>query len=258
MIKYSAPLVPNNLSWVTISLSDRLMLTWLAGSSANGIYSIANKFPNIIYTFYGFFSTAWKESAARAVKQENKTQYYNSIYRDVKNFLKAITLGLIVVMPWAFSLLVDKSYNEAYIYIPILIISIYYTNMSNFYGGIFAAYKDTKIMGSTTVMAAIINIIINFIFIPKYGIFAASFSTLISNLVVFIYRKMKLVKYIKLKEKINYVYWVLLILTLVAYYKNILVLNIVMFIVVLLYAIYTNKKFIKGILRPIFGKISKT
>ena len=32
---------------------------------ANGIYSIANKFPNIIYTCYGFFSTAWKESAAK-------------------------------------------------------------------------------------------------------------------------------------------------------------------------------------------------
>ena len=59
MVKYSAPLVPNNLSWIIISLSDRLMLTWMAGADANGIYSIANKFPNIVYTCYGFFSTAW-------------------------------------------------------------------------------------------------------------------------------------------------------------------------------------------------------
>ena len=61
-------------------------------------------------------------------------------------------------MPFAFPILVDPSYNDAYIYIPILTISIYYTNMSNFYGGIFTAYKDTKIMGSTTFAAAIINI----------------------------------------------------------------------------------------------------
>lgn len=65
MIRYSVPLVPNNISWIIISLSDRLMLTAMSGSAANGIYSIANKFPNVIYTCYGFFSTAWKESAAR-------------------------------------------------------------------------------------------------------------------------------------------------------------------------------------------------
>ena len=123
MIWYSAPLVPNNLSWVIISLSDRLMLTQMTGADANGIYAVANKFPNIVYTCYGFFSTAWKESAARILKEENKSQYYNSIYKDVKFFLKAIVLGLIAIMPLAFPLLVIESYIDAYIYIPILIIS---------------------------------------------------------------------------------------------------------------------------------------
>lgn len=55
-------------------------------------------------------------------------------------------------------------------------------------------------MGSTTVAAAIINIVINIIFIPKFGIYAASFSTLISNLIVFVYRRYKLKEYIVLKE----------------------------------------------------------
>ena len=210
MVKYSAPLVPNNLSWIIISLSDRLMLTWMAGADANGIYSIANKFPNIVYTCYGFFSTAWKESAARILKEDNKTEYYNGIYKDIKFFLKAIVIGLIAVMPFAFPLLVDSSYSDAYKYIPLLIISIYYTNMSNFYGGIFTAFKDTKIMGTTTVAAAIINIAINAIFIPKYGIYAATFSTLISNVLVYFYRRYKLKDYIKLKSKFNYVFWALL------------------------------------------------
>lgn len=255
MLRYSIPLVPNNLSWVIISLSDRLMLTWMAGPDANGIYSIANKFPNIIYTFYGFFSTAWKESAAKILKEDNKTQYYNSIYKDVKFFLKAIVLGLIVIMPFVFPLLVDPSYNDAYIYIPILIISIYYTNMSNFYGGIFTAFKNTKIMGSTTVVAAILNITINLIFIPKFGIYAAAFSTLISNAIVFAYRRYKLREYIKLKEKFNYVFWILLVITLITYYKNNMIVNIIMFIIVFAYCIITNKNFLKRMLEPVMKKI---
>lgn len=255
MLKFSIPLVPNNLSWIIISLSDRLMLTWMAGAGANGIYSIANKFPNIIYTFYGFFSTAWKESAAKILKEDNKTAYYNSIYKDIKFFLKAIVLGLIAIMPFAFSALVDPSYNEAYMYIPVLVISIYYTNMSNFYGGIFTAFKNTKIMGSTTAVAAIINIVINLIFIPKFGIFAASFSTLIANFIVFAYRRYKLREYIKLKEKFNYVFWILLAILLITYYKNNLIINIIMFIIVLAYCIFTNWKFIKRILDLIKKRI---
>ena len=255
MIRYSAPLVPNNLSWVIISLSDRLMLTQMTGADANGIYAVANKFPNIVYTCYGFFSTAWKESAARILKEENKSQYYNSIYKDVKFFLKAIVLGLIAIMPLAFPLLVNKSYNDAYKYIPILIISIYYTNMSNFYGGIFTAYKNTKIMGSTTAVAAVINIVINIIFIPKFGIYAATFSTLISNIVVYFYRRYKIMDYIKLKEKFNYVFWILLVITLITYYKNNMILNIIVFLLVVAYCIFTNKNFIMRVSKPVISKV---
>lgn len=258
MIRYSVPLVPNNLSWVIISLSDRLMLTQMAGTAQNGIYSIANKFPNIVYTCYGFFSTAWKESAAKILKEDNKVKYYNSIYRDVKNFLKAIVIGLIAIMPFAFPLLVDSSYSDAYAYIPILAISIYYTNMSNFFGGIFGAYKDTKIMGSTTIVAAIMNIVINLIFIPKFGIWAAVFSTLISNVVIYWYRRQKLKMYINLKGKFNYAFWLLLGLTLFTYYKNNMAINIVMFIIVLAYCIFTNKNFISQILSPITKRLKKS
>lgn len=258
MLRYSIPLVPNNLSWIIISLSDRLMLTWMIGTDANGLFSIAYKFPNIIYTCYGFFSTAWKESAAKILKEDNKTQYYNSIYKDIKFFLKAIVLGLIAIMPFVFPLLVDSSYNEAYKYIPILVISIYYTNMSNFYGGIFTAFKNTKIMGSTTIVAAILNVIINLIFIPKFGIFAAAFSTLISNVIIFAYRRYKLREYIKLKEKFNYVFWILLVITLITYYQNNMISNIIMFIIVLIYCIITNLNFIKRILQPIINKIKRS
>lgn len=257
MLRYSIPLVPNNLSWIIISLSDRLMLSFMTGTDANGIYSIANKFPNIVYTCYGFFSTAWKESAARILKEDNKSAYYNSIYKDIKFFLKAIVLGLIAVMPFAFPILVDSSYGDAYVYIPILVISIYYTNMSNFYGGIFTAYKDTKIMGSTTVMAAITNIVINLIFIPKFGIYAATFSTLISNFIVYVYRRVRLTDYIRLKEKFNYVFWILLVITLASYYYNNMITNVITFIVVLAYCIFTNWNLLKKITQPIINKIKR-
>ena len=225
------------------------MLTSMVGSSENGLYSIANRFPNILFTCYGFFSTAWKESAAKIIKEEDKAKYYNMNYRDMKNLLKAVTLGLIAIMPFMFPVLIDKSFNGAYVYIPILVIAIYFTNISSFYGGIFAAYKDTKVMGITTIVAAIINVVINLLFINKFQIYAATFSTLIANLVVYIYRRIKINQYIRLKERPNLVYYLLMILTLMSYYLNNTVSNIIVFVMVFCYCVYTNKNFIVRFLR---------
>ena len=63
--------------------------------------------------------------------------------------------------------------------------------------------------------------------------------------------------YIKLRGKFNYAFWILLALTLFTYYKNNMIINILIFIVVLTYCIFTNKNFISQILRPIINKFKK-
>ena len=200
MVNYSFPLVPNSISWSIINMSDRIILTKMVNSEANGIYAMANKFPNIINVLYGYFYTAWKESAAKIVKEDNKQEYYNTIYHDTKRFIFAVTICLIAVMPFAFPIFINKNYDAAYIYIPIIMIATYFSNLSSFYGGIFSAYKDTKIMGTTTFIAAMINLVIDLIFVNKFEIYAACFSTLIADLIVYFYRKQKLKKYMALKE----------------------------------------------------------
>ena len=147
-----------------------------------------------------------------------------------------------------------------YIYIPILAIGIYYTNMSNFYGGIFTAFKNTKIMGSTTVVGAVINVGINLIFMKMFtekGILIATLSTLISTLIVYVYRRAKLRQYIKLNEKFNIFYWLLLIITLIAYYINNKIICGIVLIVVIYYCYKTNKEFLLGIIKPILQKFKR-
>lgn len=264
MIKYSIPLVPNSISWSIINMSDRLILTQMVNSAANGIYAMANKFPNIINVLYGYFYTAWKESAAKIVKEENKNNYYNSIYHDAKRFLYAVTICLIAVMPFAFPIFINETYNEAYIYIPIVMIATYYSNLSSFYGGIFTAYKNTKIMGTTTIVAAALNLIIDISLVKFIGIYAACISTFVASLIVYFYRKKKIRKYIKLKE----LKWKgpILILSIIclAYYAKyipgintvaIWIINIFSLLIAVLYSLANNWKFIKGIIGTIKVKM---
>ena len=268
MIKYSVPLVPNSISWSIINMSNRLILTNMVSSAANGIYAMASKFPNIISVVYGYFYTAWKESAARIVKEDNKNDYYNSIYHDAKRFLYAITICLIAAMPFVFPIFINETYDEAYIYIPIIMIATYYSNLSSFYGGSFSAYKDTKIMGSTTIVAAILNVVIMCVFVNQFKIYAACFSMLIANLIVYFYRKKKLRRYIKLRE----LKWQgpMLFLTIIclAYYakyvpvigeKTILLwgINILSLLIAILYSLANNWKFIKGTIGVVTEKFKR-
>ena len=268
MIKYSIPLVPNSISWSIIDMSDRIILTQMVSSAANGIYAMANKFPNIINVLYGYFYTAWKESAAKIVKEDNKNQYYNSIYHDAKRFLYAVTICLIAVMPFAFPIFINEAYNEAYVYIPIVMIATYYSNLSSFYGGIFSAYKDTKIMGTTTIIAAVINLVIDLLLVNTLKIYAACFSTLIANLIVYFYRKKKLKKYLKLKELKWQGPMLFLALICLAYYAKYIpgvgnntvllwTINVISLLIAVLYSLLNNWKFIKGIVNTIKGKFSR-
>lgn len=200
MIVYSLPLIPNKVSWSIINLSDRIVLMNWVGSEATGLYAVSYKFPNLMDTVYGFFYQSWKESSARVMGDDSQNDFYNAVYEYLKNFMYALVLGMSAFMPLIFRIMINKNYYEALFYAPILLLATYFANISGFYGGIFTAYKDTKIMGTTTLTAAILNLTINLLMIHKFGIYAAAISTLVANFLIYLYRRWKVSKYIELNE----------------------------------------------------------
>lgn len=251
MMKYSFPLVPNSVSWTIINLSDRIVISSYLGADANGIYSIANKFPAVIDSIYSFFYTAWKEAAAKNLKYEDSEEFYNIVYKVLKNFMWSFVIMMIAILPFVFEILIKNEFIYSFEYIPILIISMYFSNMSGFYGGIYSAYKDTKIMGTTTTISAILNILINLIFIKLIGIWAAVISTFIATFVVYIYRKYRLKKYVLLNNN-HYemiVSWISVFLVFVLYYfSNNMIIKLIIFIMITIYCVYINKDIIKIII----------
>ena len=60
--------------------------------------------------------------------------------------------------------------------------------MSAFQGGIYIAHKETKSVGMTTVAAAIVNLVIDLLFVNIIGITAGSVSSLVAYFVLYVYR----------------------------------------------------------------------
>lgn len=251
MLGYSIPLVPNSIAFSIISASDRIIVTNSIGLEQNGIYSIAYKFPNIISVFYGYFSLAWRESASKMVNNEDKVKYYNEVYETMKNIIYCISILLIAIMPIAFPILINSQYQDAYPHILILIASVYYCNIAMFISGIFIAYKDTKSIGTTTLIAAIINVIINVGLINKIGLYAASISTLIANMFLCLYRKYKVRKYIKLKKEFDISQIIMLAIVVSAYILNNILISIITILITIIYSYFSNKEIVSKVMRKI-------
>ena len=258
MIKYSFPLVPNNISWYIINISDRIIVSSVLGSSINGIYAMANKFPNIMTNLASFFFTAFKENVAIAVKKDNYEKYYNEIYVIVHNAFIAISLVILSVLPFIFNIFIKKDYVAAYEYIPLLVISLYYGNMAGFYGTIFTAFKESKTIGKSTICGAIINLVVHIALIYFIGIYAAIISTLVSNYAVALYRKIKLKDYVTFKPLKNYYFAIFMMLFIAGLYyiKNIYI-HLIALVISAIYVFITNKDLIFDIKKMILGKFKK-
>ena len=247
-----------NISWYIINISDRIIVTSILGSGINGIYAMANKFPNIMNNLSSFFHMAFRENAAVAIKKNNYEDYFNNIHDTIHNAFIAISILIISGLPFIFNIFIKKDYVEAYNYIPLLVIALYYGNMAGFYGTLFTAFKESKIIGKSTIFGAIINLVVHLGLIKFIGIYAAIISTLVSNLTVSMYRRYRLKDYLKLYPIKNY-YLSLLMLVIVTclYHLKNIYLNVLSLLITLIYIFIANKGLIMDIKSMIIGKFSR-
>ena len=140
-------------------------------------------------------------SSARALNSdEDESEFYNSVYRALRRFMMSIVLLMTALMPLVYGVLIRGSFGEGLLYVPILLLATYFSNISGFYGGIFTAHKETGIMGTTTAVSAALCAVLCVVLIPHFGLYGASLATLLAMIVVNEYRRIKVAKFTKLVE----------------------------------------------------------
>jgi len=199
LISYSWAMVPNSMSMSVMRVSDRLVVTAVMGPAANAVYAVANKIPNILHIAQTTFTMAWQENASIVSKDEDAGQYYSSMFRVMFDLMAGCLGLLICATPLLFKLLIRGDYAEAYLQMPLLFLAMFFYSMCAYLGGIYVAYKDIKSVGITTMAAAACNLVVDIALIRWIGLFAASGSTFVSYLFLFIFRILNVRKLVSIK-----------------------------------------------------------
>ena len=188
MLRYSWPMVPNCMSSWVMRVSDRLVVNFFMGVEAYAVYAVANKIPSLLNIAQNTFTMAWQENATVVSKDKDASEYYSSMFGVMFDLMAGFFGLLIAVTPILFKLLIRGDYGAAYFQIPILFMGMFFYSMSMFLGGIYVAYKESKSVGVTTTAAAACNLVVDIATIRWIGLYAASGSTLVSYLFLFIFR----------------------------------------------------------------------
>lgn len=257
--RYSLPLVPNQLSWWVIGVSDRTIVSYGISIAANGIYSIANKFSSIFITFYNIFNMSWTESVSLHMNDSDREAFLSDTINTMFKLFSAVCLGIIACMPFVFPLLIDEKYADAYNQIPILMIAVLFQVVVGLYSVIYVALKKSVEIAKTSMYAAIINIGVDILLIRWLGLYAASLSTLLAYVAMAIYRYYDVKKYVdvSLSKKIIVGTIAIGIIAVVSYYSRVMFFEIVSLMIVVTYAVLANKKFLMATYNTVLKRLKK-
>ena len=251
MLRYSWPMVPNSMSAWVMRVSDRLVVTFFMGVAANAVYAVANKIPGLLTIAQNTFTMAWQENASVVSRDRDAGEYYSSMFRVMFDLMAGFFGLLIAATPILFKLLIRGDYAAAYNQIPILFVAMFFYSMSTFLGGIYVAYKESRSVGVTTTAAAACNLIVDIAAIRWIGLYAASGSTLISYLFLFIFRSIDVQRMVKVTYKLRHMLVILSIMVLqsVLCFQRNFALNIINLIIGCAVFFAINRSFVRALLR---------
>ena len=246
-LKYSIPLIPNELSWQAIRSSDKIIVSAILGTSANGILSLSTKFSSIYTEIYNIFNTSLTDTVVVNLNKKDGENYITKIINELYRLFLSLALLMISVMPFIFNFFVNANFSESYNYIPLYILACIFNVLVGLISGIFVANKNTKIIATTSTLAGIINIIVDLLLMRIIGLYAAVLSTIIGFLSMFIIRYRIIIKKYDIRIKLsNFLVTVIMFAILLpAYYMKNTLINIIILLMTIIIAVVLNKKTIQ-------------
>ncbi len=185
MQKFGMPLVPSALALWMINFIDREFVSWYNGNAEVGVYSAAIKIASVITFVMIAFRTAWPAFAYSIEDDREAKRTYAFVLTYLLAFSSWAALALGALAPWWTRLLTAPEYQRAEKGIALLA----------FGGAIYAGYtvlaigsgraRRTQLNWVVTGVAAAVNIGVNFLLIPEYGMVGAAISTLVAYVVLF-------------------------------------------------------------------------
>ena len=210
-LSFNIPLLAYYLSQVVFNQSDRIMISHITGSSDAAMYGVAYNLAMIMTFVLNAINGSYVPWLYGKIKQ-GKAEENKSISLILVILMGLIILGVIWYAPEIIIIMAGEKYASAIYVVAPVSMSLLLLFYCQLFINIEFYYEEKKMLVYGSVSAALINIILNAILIPRFGFVAAGYTTLVSYMVFAIsnlYTMRKVLKRRQIKDNM-YNYKVLL------------------------------------------------
>lgn len=204
MLTYSLPMIPNSISWWFANISTRYILMFFKGLTMAGLFTAISKLPAIINMLSSIFQQAWQFSASKELKTSDRNSFFTNVFTLYYHLIILSCSYLITLIPFISRIILRGEFFSYWIYVPFLLVSAVLNCFSVYFGSIYTAAMNNKMIMISTVTGAIVNVGSSFIFIPIMGIVGAILSTNLSYLIIVLMRYFDTKRFVQLKISIIY------------------------------------------------------
>ena len=199
IVQYTLPLLPGSLCWWLTGSSDRLFIQYFLGLDVNGLYAVATRFTGIIMTLALIFYQAWQETAILQYNSPDRNRFFSKMFNGYIFLLSAILVGYVFMLKVNYGWLVADTYGESLHFIYPLGLSAVIFAIAAFFDMGYQCAKDTQRTLPAIILAAIVNVTLNYLLIKPLGVYGVILTQLITYLVLVIYRWHDMKRYFTLK-----------------------------------------------------------
>ncbi|MFH5809989.1 oligosaccharide flippase family protein [Lactiplantibacillus plantarum] len=184
-VRYSLPIIPHGISQLVLAQFDRIMILQMIGSAVAGVYSFAYNIFSIVTVTTTSLDNVWSTWLYEQLHSKNN--------RAIKKYSSIYALGILIylillmlISPELVKLLGPSAYaHSVYAVVP-LITGGYFSFLYTLPATIEYYYEKTAFIMIGTILAAVLNIVLNLIFLIKYSYVAAAYTTLITYIAYFV------------------------------------------------------------------------
>lgn len=174
------PLVFQNLAYNILGSSDILMLKQMTAAGDSGIYSLAFNLSGIMFTIYGALNNSWVPFFFDDMKRKKREQ----VARQGEHFLELFTVlsvGFVLLVREVYHVYADRDFWPGLVLIPIFTGSYYLNALCTFPVNFELFHKKTGVVAGATIVSALANLALNYVFILRFGMIGAAVATLLSH-----------------------------------------------------------------------------
>lgn len=181
-LKFNIPLVPHYLSQILLGQSNKIMIDKLCGSEYAAFYSVAHSLAMVLLVLNSSISGTMNPWIYKTIKAKEYHKIGKASY-SVLFLVAAANFAVIAVAPELLKIMAPASYQSALWVIPPLTASVYFTFLYSLFATFEYYYEKTNFVMIASVSGAVLNIVLNYIFINKFGFIASGYVTLLCYIV---------------------------------------------------------------------------